>query len=348
MAEAFDNATPSPLLDADRSVIAICRALGDPLRATVMRLLARDSFNVREMCDILNVAQSALSHHLKLLANAGLVDKRREANSTFYRRANVASQDPTRALASSLFASLDQEPLPTSCVSGIDRVVAERRQRSQAFFSAEADALANQQAQICQSDVYAPLLQALAEELTRDKQRALEIGPGDCSVLRGLCEQFGHVTAIDSVDTMLTSAYELSREADNLEVINRTWETLEGSRRFDLIAAAMVLHHIAQPQAFFEQARRLLKEDGVLLIAELDSHEQHWVVETCGDHWLGFHANQLDSWAREQGLVLERDIYLAQRNGFRVQARAYRAGRTTTFNDNPHPPIESKTGKKTP
>ncbi len=326
MAEALNNSdTPGPLLDASRRVIEISRAMGDPLRATVMRLLARDSFNVRELCDILNVAQSALSHHLKLLANAGLVDKRREANSTFYRRADVTAEDNVGALAQALFETLDNEALPASCISGIETVAATRARRSQAFFTAEADALANQQAQICQSDVYAPLLDALSDELTINHRSALEVGPGDCSVLRGLCARFEQVTAIDSADTMLTTAYTLAGSVSNLSVVNQAWETLDGEKRYDLIAAAMVLHHIARPEAFFEQAQRLLNDGGVLLIAELDSHEQHWVVETCGDHWLGFHADQLDTWAQEHGLTLERDHYLAQRNGFRVQTRAYRA-----------------------
>lgn len=326
MAEAFDNSdTAHPLLDASHSVIALSRAMGDPLRATVIRLLARDSFNVREMCDILDVAQSALSHHLKLLANAGLVGKRREANSTFYRRADLTTDNAAQALTISLFDVLDNEPLPNGCVSGIERVAAQRRQRSQEFFTAEADALANQQAQICDSEVYAPLLDSLSDELTKEKESALEIGPGDGSVLRGLCTRFERVTAIDSVDTMLASANELAETARNLKVINQAWETLEGEKQYDLIVAAMVLHHIARPDAFFEQAHRLLKDGGVLLVAELDTHEQHWVVETCGDHWLGFNANQLDTWAQEYGFSLERDLYLAQRNGFRVQARAYRA-----------------------
>lgn len=317
------------LLDAGTGVVALSRAMGDPLRATVMRLLARDSFNVREMCEILNVAQSALSHHLKLLANAGLVEKHREANSTFYRRADETTNASVRSAICSLLASLDSEPLPAGCVAGIKHVAAQRRRRSQEFFSAEADALANQQAQICNSNVYAPLLDSLSQELTRTKASALEIGPGDGSVLQGLCARFEQVLAIDSVDSMLGSAYELATHADNLTVVNQTWETLKGRKRFDLITAAMVLHHIAQPDAFFEQAHRLLSDDGVLLIADLDSHDQDWVVETCGDHWLGFHADQLDAWAEEHHLSLERDFYLAQRNGFRVHARAYRAQSTS-------------------
>ena len=56
----------------------LCRAAGDPLRLEILRSLARDSYGVLELCRIFGMRQPAMSHHLKVLAEAGLVYRRGE------------------------------------------------------------------------------------------------------------------------------------------------------------------------------------------------------------------------------------------------------------------------------
>ncbi|MDV7213510.1 ArsR/SmtB family transcription factor, partial [Azotobacter beijerinckii] len=70
---------------------ALCKAGGDPLRLKVLRVLASDSFGVLELAQIFAIGQSGISHHLKVLAQAGLVATRREGNAIFYRRALPAA-----------------------------------------------------------------------------------------------------------------------------------------------------------------------------------------------------------------------------------------------------------------
>jgi DNA-binding transcriptional ArsR family regulator len=60
------------------------KALADSLRLQILRLLKNESFGVLELCRILDIRQSALSHHLKVLFTACLVSTRREGNSIFY------------------------------------------------------------------------------------------------------------------------------------------------------------------------------------------------------------------------------------------------------------------------
>ena len=62
------------------------KAFADTLRLQVLRLLRGESFGVLELCKILGIRQSALSHHLKILATAEIVSTRKEGNSIFYRR----------------------------------------------------------------------------------------------------------------------------------------------------------------------------------------------------------------------------------------------------------------------
>ena len=62
------------------TLASYCKATADQLRLLILRVLAKESFGVLELSQILGVAQPALSHHLKVLSNSGLVDTRRQGN----------------------------------------------------------------------------------------------------------------------------------------------------------------------------------------------------------------------------------------------------------------------------
>ncbi|MAB98807.1 MAG: ArsR family transcriptional regulator, partial [Pseudomonadaceae bacterium] len=85
---------------------ALCKAGGDPLRLNVLRALSNDSFGVLELAQIFDIGQSGMSHHLKVLAQAGLVATRREGNAIFYRRALSAA---TTGLGGKLHSALLDE-----------------------------------------------------------------------------------------------------------------------------------------------------------------------------------------------------------------------------------------------
>ena len=77
-ARHFDTNTPRPVITEAEDLTRVFKALADPLRLDILRLLRTESFGVLELCRIVDVRQSALSHHLKILAQAALVSTRRE------------------------------------------------------------------------------------------------------------------------------------------------------------------------------------------------------------------------------------------------------------------------------
>ncbi len=80
---SYAEKAPAALDLPFNDLAATLKAAGDPLRLEILRLLARDSFGVMELSRIFDTKQSGMSHHLKVLANAGLVATRREGNSIF-------------------------------------------------------------------------------------------------------------------------------------------------------------------------------------------------------------------------------------------------------------------------
>jgi SAM-dependent methyltransferase len=93
--------------------------------------------------------------------------------------------------------------------------------------------------------------------------------------------------------------------------------------RSDCISLNMVLHHNPTPGDIIAACAELLRSGGVLLITDLCAHDQEWVQKACGDLWLGLEPQELTRWAQSAGLEEGNSLYLAQRNGFRIQLRQF-------------------------
>jgi len=305
-----------------KQIIDTLKAFSDPLRADVLRLLARDSFGVMEIAHVLDVPQPALSHHLKILARAGLVATRRDGTSIFYRR---AQDDATLApLKASVFEALDRIPLNPKQRARVAEIHRQRAERSKAFFASHASEFEDRRTLICHPDVYLPAVERLLPEHGR---RALDVGPGDGDALPMLAARFEHVVGIDNSKAMLARARRRLRDLDVHGVVLRNVEFMSPLKgRFDAILLAMVLHHAPSPAAFIAHAAGLLAPNGRLIVVELSRHDQDWAREACGDLWLGFEPDELDRWGREAGLMPVLPEYLAQRNGFRIQIQPFDKG----------------------
>ena len=316
---------PSPY----ESFLNATRAAADPLRADILRTLSKDSFGVLELAHIFDVAQPALSHHLKILSRAGLVATRRDGNGIYYRRAQPKSDCAIYDYLVHLYATLDKFESDQLRQRRVDDVHAERAERSRKFFADHADEFATQRELISSPETYVPALRELLDGADCGRKRALDVGPGDGETLLVLAEQFDAVLGIDNSAEMLERARSVIRDSGvkNVSLRLKDFESLKSPRQ-DLILFAMVLHHAASPRRFFEHASQLLNDRGLLVVVELITHDQEWAKSACGDLWLGFDPVDLDDWAQEVGLAAGVSQYLAQRNGFRIQFRSYQKGAT--------------------
>jgi ArsR family transcriptional regulator len=299
-------------------LVVVAKAVADPLRANVVRVLKEESYGVLELCRVLDIPQPALSHHLKVLHRAGLVARRREGNTIFYRRAPA-----TTALHRTLLEAIDQLPLPEPQPGRIDAVHGHRRRQSETFFAAHADDFASNQARICEARVYAGSVLELIDRLGLGRGTALEIGPGDGELLERLAQGFDEVVGIDSAKGMLDRCAGRAGAFPNVRLLHRDFAELPERARFQLVLAAMVAHHQPSPQRFFRHAGKLLRRDGVLVVVELCRHDHEWARAACGDLWLGFEPGELAEWAVNAGLHPGESQFLAQKNGFRIQIHCY-------------------------
>ncbi len=305
----------------------LLKAAGDPLRLDILRLLARDSFGVQELCQLFDIKQSGMSHHLKVLANAELVTSRREGNSIFYRRAYFSPGHPLAELQQTLFATLDREAIDAAMQARLAELQNERAKASQAFFADNANKFRAQQDLIASYPVYAEqMAQLLANTPLRSHNLALEVGPGEGEFLPLLAKRFKQVVALDNSLSMLERAQKLAagQKLKNLEFILGDTRSLSQHRVLaDCIVVNMVLHHTPSPADIFRDLSAALTPGGSLLVTDLCRHEQTWAREACGDLWQGFEPQDFSRWAENAGLSEGQSVYFALRNGFQIQLRQF-------------------------
>ena len=305
----------------------LCKASADSLRLLVLRVLRKDSFGVSELCSIFDIRQPALSHHLKVLSNAGLVAARREANSIYYRRSEMGQHPDLESLQHSIFDTIDKIELPPDVQERLIAMHQQREKNSSSFFQLNAHKFHQQQDLIASYEQYADIvIQVLQEAPLKNRRMALEVGPGDGSFLLELAPLFERVVALDNAPSMLEQARSKAASAgvQNIDFIlddTRCLKT-EGLQA-DCVIINMVLHHTPAPGEVLSDVASCLAPGGVVLVTELCHHDQAWARENCGDLWLGFESLELAQWAAAAGLSDITSVHLAQRNGFQVQVRLF-------------------------
>jgi ArsR family transcriptional regulator len=318
--------------DASSQVDALApifKASGDPLRLEILRVLRRDTFGVLELSQLFDMRQSGMSHHLKVMHKAGLLEPQREGNAIFYRRPlHLDSDKLTDKTIRQIFDAVDRIPLPAHLQERIEAIRNQRADQSQAFFARYAEKFREQQELIAAFELYAqPVADLIRQRAQKQQwQTALEIGPGEGGFLPVLSKTCEHVVALDNSRDMLAKATRtcIDERLNNIDLIEGVTDNLLArGDAFDLVVANMVLHHVPSPADIFLDAAALMNTGGCLVISDLCSHDQDWAKANCGDLWLGFEPEELTSWAQDAGLVTGESLFIGLRNGFQVQVREF-------------------------
>ena len=299
-------------------------AVAHPLRIQVLRVMRADSFSVSELCTAFSVRQSALSHHLKILTDAGFLARRHEGTATFYRR--QLPEGKHQALRQQILDEIDEESMPTDLVAGLEAVQRLREGHSAAFFRDRGKEIRKQQESIASWEDYSRATLHLLDRAGDFGESAIiEVGPGDGALLGELAKRSAMVCALDNSEEMLHAAQHNTREISNIEYHLGEPKTLIAKRgTFAAAVVNMVLHHVADPAALVRDTALLLRSGGDLVISDLCPHDQVWAREHCGDLWLGFSPEDLRAWAVTAGLEHCAELFFAQRNGFQIQVQHFK------------------------
>lgn len=307
------------------------KALGDSMRFNVVRITQRDSFGVLELCELFDVRQPAMSHHLKVLSEAGLLCSRREGTSLFYRRV-LPEQSSSPFQMRRLFELIDEQSLDSELYQKLKKLQTQREQQSRDFFLKNADRFRDQQDLIAGHAEYGSAITQSIGALDLPRASWLEVGCGEGELLADLAGQFDRVVGLDVAAELLAKARQRigHLEGAEIEFWCRELVGTDCAGEFGLVTCNMVLHHLASPAELVLEMSKAVCANGYLLLCDLDRHDQEWARSSCGDLWLGFDRDQLVDFAGHGGLKLESEQFLALRNGFRVQLLIFKKHDGTT------------------
>lgn len=296
----------------------VFKALGDPLRFSIVRLMQQDSFGVLELCELFEVRQPAMSHHLKVMVEAGLLCSRREGNSLFYRRI-LPDQSESSAALKSLFLLIDAVDIAPDALAGLESLRKDRTRQSLAFFQKNSGRFRDQQDLIAGYGEYGKAIEEAVRALPLESNLWVEVGSGEGELIAALHQDFDQVVALDISADLLARAKAQVGKAENIDFVMSELTAESYPDQADLVSCNMVLHHVASPADLISAMAATLKPSGFLLLSDLCSHDQEWARESCGDIWLGFDREELFEMAEKASLRIHSEQYLALRNGFRVQ-----------------------------
>ena len=287
-------------LDA-RSLVEMLRAAGEPTRLRVLSLLAREELSVMEIGQILGHSQPRVSRHLKLLTQAGLVERFPDGAWVFYR---LASASPQRRLMGELLSMIRADDATMEC--DLERLEAVRRGRleeASAYFARNAarwDEIRS--LYVSEADVEAAILAVAGPG---PFQRVIDLGTGAGRMLTLLGPRAEAAIGLDLSQQMLNIARSQVADAGLKAVELRHGDIYvtglpDGSS--DLVVVHRVLHFLGDPAGAVTEAARLLARGGRLLIVDFAPHALESLREAHQHRRLGFSDAEIIRWLEQAGL----------------------------------------------
>lgn len=299
------------------------RALADPTRLRIMRLLASMELAVGELAQVLGQSQPRVSRHVKILCDAGLAERRREGGWVFLRAA--VSIDPAQSRHGALGAAIarlldlaDGEDTMFARHSAEDRqhldAIRDARESNAAEYFARHAEEWDELRSLHIAD--GPVETALGEMLGSSLGRLLDIGTGTGRMAELFAPLASHVVAIDKSPEMLRIARARLQHlpADTVDLVRGDFAALPfGDATFDTVLFHQVLHYAQAPELALAEAARVTCPGGRIAIVDFAAHDREELRERHAHARLGFSDAQVAGLLADAGFSAEADRALAGR-----------------------------------
>ena len=282
-------------------LLAALRAVAEPTRLRLLVLCSKGELTVSELAQILGQSQPRVSRHLKLLCDAGLLDRFREGSWVFYR---VSAGDPASALALHLVTLCNERESPVAL--DLQRLAAIKRQRAERAATYFRENAPNwdriRSLYVDEREVEAALAEIVAAAAPRD---LLDIGTGTGRMIEVLAPQVGQALGIDQSREMLAFArvnLERAGASNGMVRLGDMYQLPLPDASFDAVVIHQVLHYADRPASVIAEAARVLRPNGVLIIVDFAPHVLEFLRVEHAHHRLGFADAEVAEWCREAGL----------------------------------------------
>ncbi|MEC9372191.1 MAG: metalloregulator ArsR/SmtB family transcription factor [Planctomycetota bacterium] len=275
-------------------------ALAEPVRLRLLRLLEREQLSVGEVARVVQMPQSTVSRHLKVLAEANWLTRRAMGTATYYRVAEPDLAPEAAALWRTVREQIGDDATLQEDARRLRSVLAERRSDSLSFFgrvSGEWDAI--------RTELFgAGFTTAALPALLPPDTVIADLGCGTGNAAERLAPYVKKVIAVDVSSPMLDASRKRLAEFDNVEFVEGDLTDLPlEDASVDAAVCVLVLHHLPQPAAAIAEMRRLLKPGGAAAIIDMYAHDREEYRTTMGHQHLGFSEQDMTRWLEEAGLT---------------------------------------------
>lgn len=278
----------------------ILKILSDPTRLRLLALVVREELSVAELQEILGMGQSRISSQLALLRTVNLVTDRRDGKNAFYSfRGSLPAK--TLALIKAAIESVNELPVMSDDRENLDRILQKRRRTQEQYFNLIAGRLGKN---------YCPgrsweAIGHLALRLTPPIEIA-DLGAGEGLVSQLLAHRARQVWCIDNSPRMVEVGTALAKK-NGLANLTYKLGDIENvplpDKSVDLAILSQALHHAQHPQAAVDEAFRILRPGGQLLVLDLNEHTFEKARELYADIWLGFKESALHTFMKKAGFA---------------------------------------------
>src|SRR6267378_6015387 len=283
------------------------KAAGEATRLRILALLAEAELTVSDLTDILRQSQPRISRHLRLLAEAGLVERFREGSWAFFR---LGERSGSAALARALISRLD--PLDTVIARDRERLASVRAARAaaaQAYFrrhAAEWDRI--RKLHVADEEVEQAIVAALAD---RPFRTLLDLGTGTGRMLELFGPQIERGLGLDlSLDMLAVARARLDRAGLKHCSVRQgdIYDLALPAESFDAVVIHQVLHFLDDGARAIHEAARVLRPTGRLLVVDFAPHDLEFLRDEHAHRRLGFAPETVTQWMKAAGL----DVVLQQ------------------------------------
>jgi len=280
---------------------AALKAAGEETRLRVLALLGEAELTVSDLTDILRQSQPRISRHLKLLAEAGLIERFREGTWAFFR---LAEHGGGSFVARALLERLN--PADPTIARDRDRLTSVRAARAaaaQAYFRAHAaewDRIRKLHA--ADAAVEEAIRLALADKPFRT---LLDLGTGTGRMLELFGREIERGLGLDlSLDMLLLARDRLERAGLKHCSVRQgdIYDLPLANDSFDVVILHQVLHFLDDGARAIREAARVLRPGGRLLVVDFAPHELEFLREQHAHRRLGFLRETVTQWMTASGL----------------------------------------------
>lgn len=284
------------------NLLGVLRAAAETTRLRLLALCAQSELTVGELTQILRQSQPRVSRHLKLLCEAGLLDRFREGTNAFYRLKEAGN--------GARVARYLVESIPTNdptLLLDLDRLGTIKRNR----VAAAADYFRKNAARwnsirslhVDEKEVESALLKLMpAGEI----HELLDVGTGTGQILRLVANRVDHAVGIDLSRDMLAVARANLEEAGLRNCTVRQSDMYDlpwPPASFDAVTLHLVLHYSDEPFDAIAEAARVLRPGGRMVVVDFAPHDVAELRDEHAHRWSGFEDARIEQWYRAAGMI---------------------------------------------